>query len=307
VRNVLSILLTSSFPLAHNVDGKEVVFTDGSGMVSMELAKKIWAKCAANKIEPAAYQIRLSTSKGVVHTAPEIDALSQDGEWIYITESMRKAQHSRNLNEGPVGGMSILDAAHFVACVVKSATCRYSARLSFQLIPILCEQGVPLSAIEDLQKRTVLTTIKDLRIPTVSENNQPAVLAFAKAIQRYAHLVYNTLLESKSYEDGSSREKYAWKQERKWLLDDVISSLEKEDGNVNHADMVLCRNAQLYLAVTCGLNIRGTAYFMEIWKNLLKKAVQSATMSFKIEVPGSVYCTIVPGTRLARVEKEQVH
>jgi hypothetical protein len=276
-------------------------------MVSTELATKIWEKCAANKMEPAAYQIRLSTSKGVVQVAPEIDGISGDGEWIYITKSMLKAKHGGSLNDGPVGGMSILDAAHHVACVVKSATCRYPARLSFQLIPILCEQGVPLLAIEDLQKRTVLATIKDLRIPTLSEDNQPAILAFARAIQRYAHLVYNTLLESKIYEDGSSKEKYAWKQERKWLLDDVISSLEKEDGNINHADMVLCRNAQLYLAVTCGLNIRGTTYFMDIWKSLLKKAVQGATMSFKIEVPGSVYCTIVPGTLLYLGQREQVH
>jgi hypothetical protein len=266
-------------------------------MISIELANKIWGKCAANKMEPAAYQIRLSTSKGVVQVAPDIQGMNGDGEWIYITQSMLKARHGGNLGQGPVNGMTILDAAHHVTCVVKSATCRHPARLSFQLIPILCEQGVSLSAIKDLQKRTVLATIKDLRIPTASKDNQPAVMAFAKAIQRYAHLVYNTLLESKIYEERSSRKKYAWRQESTWLLDDVISSLDKEDGNVNHADMVLCRNAQLYLAVTCGLNIRSTAYFMEIWKQLLKKAVQTATLSFKIEVPGSVYCTIVPGAR----------
>jgi len=121
-------------------------------------------------------------------------------------------------------------------------------------------------------------------------------MAFPKAIQRYANLVYNTLLENG---EGSPKEKEAWKQEKKWRLDELISSLEKEDGNVSHADVVLCRNAQLYLAVTSGLNIRGSAYFMEIWKSLVEKAVRSATMSFKIEVPGSVYCTIVPGAGIS--------
>jgi RNA dependent RNA polymerase len=258
--------------------------------MSKELSTKVWAKCATGKPEPAAYQIRLSTSKGVVQVAPDIEDKAPNDERIQITQSMLKAKQKDNVKARLGGRMTILDAAHYVACVVKSATCRYPARLSFQLIPILCEQGVPLSAIKGLQKRTVDATINDLRIPP--QGTQDGNMAFPKAIQRYANLVYNTLLESG---EGSPKEKEAWKQEKKWRLDELISSLETEDGNVGHADMVLCRNAQLYLAATSGLNIRSSAYFMEIWKNLIEKAVRSATMSFKIEVPGSVYCTIVPG------------
>jgi hypothetical protein len=293
-----SILVTSSFPAVREVDGTKVVFTDGSGVISKELSTKVWAKCATGKPEPAAYQIRLGTSKGVVQVAPAINNKAPNDERVQITESMLKARQKENMRAGQVGWMTILDAAHCVVCVVKSATCRYPARLSFQLIPILCEQGVPLSAIKSLQKRTVEATINDLRIPP--QGTQDGNMAFPKAIQRYANLVYNTLLESG---ESSPREKEAWKQEKKWRFDELISSLEQEDGDVIHADMVLCRNAQLYLAITSGLNIRSSVYFMEIWRSLIQKAVRSTTMSFKIEVPGSVYCTIVPGAGICTYER----
>lgn len=204
---------------------------------------------------------------------------------------MLKAKHEGPMKPVPEAKLSILEVAHNLACVVKSATCRYPARLSFQLIPILHEQGVPLSAIEDLQKRTVLATLQDLRIPDVYD---PKNLTFMKAIQRYARLVYNTLLESHIYMENI-KEKYAWKQDKKWMLEEFLASLDKDDSTPNHADVILCPNTQLYLAVTCGLNIRGSEYFMKIWKKLLRKAVKSVTMSFKIEVPGSIYCTIIPG------------
>lgn len=290
--------MNSENPTVRDVGDKEIVFTDGSGVVSQQLAIQIRSKVAANKPEPAAYQIRLSTSKGVVQVMPGSEEESESGEWIEITESMLKARHQDNIPRGLIAGMSILGAAHQVICVVKSATCRYPARLSAQIIPILSEQGVPLSSITALQERAVQTTVKELTIPTIGtgQDYQRASMAFAKAIQRYANLIYFTLIESQpDTREATSKQKFVERQERRWQLDDVISALDQEDGNMNHADMILCRNVQLYLAVTSGLNVKASVYFMEIWKTLVKKAISSATLSFKIEVPGSIYCTIVPG------------
>ncbi|KIM23788.1 hypothetical protein M408DRAFT_11368 [Serendipita vermifera MAFF 305830] len=124
--------------------------------------------------------------------------------------------------------------------------------------------------------------------------NQPAVMAFAKAIQRNAHLVYITLKDSQADGKSTLKTKFAEGQKRRWQLEDIISSMDQEDDNGNHADLILSHNVQLYLAVTSGLNIRGTPYFLGIWRRLLEKAVLSMTLSFNIEVPGSVYSTIVP-------------
>lgn len=282
--------------IKRKVNGKEVIFTDGSGVISGGLARKFREKIAPNKSDPAAYQIRLSTSKGVVQVAPGYEDDSDRKDWIEITESMLKARHNKEITSGLIGGMSILDAAHNLVCVVKSATCRYPARLSAQLIPILCEQGVPISAIEELQKRAVLAIIGDLTIPVVDigKDSQPAVMAFAKAIQRNAHLVYITLKDSQADGKSTLKTKFAEGQKRRWQLEDIISSMDQEDDNGNHADLILSHNVQLYLAVTSGLNIRGTPYFLGIWRRLLEKAVLSMTLSFNIEVPGSVYSTIVP-------------
>ena len=66
----------------------------------------------------------------------------------------------REFTEGPVHGMMIYDAAHYIVCIVKPAPSTYPARLSGQYITILSSRGVPDAVFLELQREAVREELK---------------------------------------------------------------------------------------------------------------------------------------------------
>ena len=66
----------------------------------------------------------------------------------------------REFTKGPVHGMMIYDAAHYIVCIVKPAPSTYPAQLSSQYITILSSRGVPDSVFLELQREAVREELK---------------------------------------------------------------------------------------------------------------------------------------------------
>jgi hypothetical protein len=82
---------------------------------------------------PPATQIRIGSAKGVVQIDPkDVETTNFQGPYmITLTESMAKVKYGpREFTKGPVHGMMIYDAAHYIVCIVKPAPTTYPARLS---------------------------------------------------------------------------------------------------------------------------------------------------------------------------------
>jgi len=62
--------------------------------------------------------------------------------------------------KGPVHGMSIYDAAHYIVCIVKPAPMIYPSRLSGQYMTILSARGVPDEVFLELQQDSVEEALK---------------------------------------------------------------------------------------------------------------------------------------------------
>ena len=111
-----------------------------------------------------AIQIRFSSAKGVVQVDPEDAETSNfNGPYkITLTESMVKVKYNphRRPADGPVHGMSIYDAAHYIVCIVKPAPMIYPSRLSGQYMTILSARGVPDEVFLELQKDSVKEALK---------------------------------------------------------------------------------------------------------------------------------------------------
>ena len=115
-------------------------------------------------LTPPATQIRISSAKGVVQVDPK-DAETPDFNGPYritLSKSMVKVKYDphRRPAEGPVHGMSIYDAAHYIVCIVKPAPQIYPSRLSGQYMTILSAQGVPDKVFLELQRDSVKEALK---------------------------------------------------------------------------------------------------------------------------------------------------
>lgn len=66
----------------------------------------------------------------------------------------------REFIQGPVHGMTIYDAAHYIVCIVKPAPTTYPARLSGQYMTILSSRGVPDDVFLELQREAVREELK---------------------------------------------------------------------------------------------------------------------------------------------------
>jgi hypothetical protein len=216
---------------------------------------------------------------------------------------MLKARHTdRDFREGPVGGLHILDAAHMVICVVKASACRMPARLNAQIIPILCQQGVPEHVIQNFQARTIEDGLEALLRPSVafSELQSDARLKLAKTIQSHAHLVFKTLISDPLYDDyvrvrnrnGSTR------YNDDFAVDDNLATTTDKTSDFTYANLMHGSNEQLYLAILSGFNVMSSQYFIKSWKFLIEKAAKSVFADFHINVDGSALVTMIPGQSL---------
>ena len=71
-----------------------------------------------------------------------------------------KCNPHRQPANGPVHGMSIYDAAHYIVCIVKPAPKIYPSRLSGQYMTILSARGVPDEVFLELQQDSVKEALK---------------------------------------------------------------------------------------------------------------------------------------------------
>lgn len=111
-----------------------------------------------------ATQIRISSAKGVVQVDPkDVETSNVSGPFkITLTESMVKVKYDphRRPAKGPVHGISIYDAAHYILCIVKPAPTIYPSRLSGQYMTILSARGVPDEVFFKLQRDSVKEALK---------------------------------------------------------------------------------------------------------------------------------------------------
>lgn len=219
-----------------------------------------------------------------------------------ITESMLKAKHGdRMIRDGPAGGMHILDAAHYITCVVKTSACRTPARLNAQIIPILCHQGVPMAVLQRLQADTITKCIESLWKPPNSFTSlqSDTRLRLSKAIQSHSHLIFKAIVTDPVY-DGYVRTKFHPASTHSFdafELDTIDRSMD-----ISYANAMHDRHEQLYLAILSGFNVTSSEYFINTWKLLVEKAAKAAFAEFHINVDGSALVTIVPGGLCPKVE-----
>ncbi|PVG01827.1 hypothetical protein CPB86DRAFT_823407 [Serendipita vermifera] len=289
----------------HDIKRNGVVFTDGCGLISEKCAEKHRRKCAAHHLTtPAAYQIRISTAKGVVQKVPGEIAHNMEGKSMWITNSMVKAkQLPRSFAQpgsGPplLNGFHILDAAHMVTCIVKASKWTFPSRLSSQLIPILVNQGVHKTTIQKLQQAELEVIFKGLMEPLCRSTSMSETerLSFAKAIQKHGNLIYKSLVEDQA-SDGSPhlpRMRNKAKNVEDINLDDIIALTPEEEADFEVADLAFCQSQQLYLAVIAGLDVLGFEYFTKLWKKIINHCAMNSILSFHVEVKESAYCMILP-------------
>lgn len=140
------------------------MFTDGAGLESASVARACWRKYHPNDYStPPATQIRIGSAKGVVQIDPkDVETSSFHGPYtITLAESMAKVKYGpREFANGPVHGMTIYDAAHYIVCIVKPAPTTYPARLSGQYMTILSARGVRDEVFLELQRDAVREELK---------------------------------------------------------------------------------------------------------------------------------------------------
>ncbi|KAG8836393.1 hypothetical protein FRC17_003303 [Serendipita sp. 399] len=276
----------------------DYVFTDGSGRISSTAARELKQKLFSRmEIPPSAYQIRISTAKGVVQVDPHFpdshdpDDGTSPGSLV-ISRSMLKAIHGEcdHKCDGPplLGDIPIIKAAHFVVCVNREAGIRHPANLSKQLIPILCDQGVTVATIKELQEKDIMRIISSLSLLHTDDH-----LEFAKAIQVEANLIYRAQMEDPSRPPQSARFRGKSNTDQ-WSLEDVVPAVEDDGSNIVYASSNLCDYQKLYLAVISGFNIRSSTYFINIWKKLVRQSVLKGVADFRIQLERSCYAMIVP-------------
>jgi hypothetical protein len=264
-----------------------------------------WKTAAHHVVAPSAYQIRISTAKGVVQKVPEVIASQMRGRSMWISHSMVKAQRPESLfaeqGSGPplLNGFHILDAAHMVTCVVKAAKWSYPARLSSQLIPILVNRGVKRETIQKLQQAELDIIFKGLMEPLCRPGSlsETETLTFAKAIQKHGNLIYRCLVEDQA-SNGSphiSRLRNKHKNVEDIDLEDIIALTPEEEAGLEGADLAFCQSQQLYLAVISGLDVLSFEYFTKLWKRIINHCAMSSILAFHVELRESAYCMILPG------------
>lgn len=119
-------LTVSSYEPIEDWKNEKYIFSDGCGMISLELAREVAQKLNLPKV-PSAYQIRFAGFKGVVAVYP------QNSSPLALRPSMKKFEtHHR--------GLDILNIAEPFPCY-----------LNRQVILILSALGVPDSSFETLQ------------------------------------------------------------------------------------------------------------------------------------------------------------
>jgi RNA dependent RNA polymerase len=143
-----------------NDDG--VDFTDGAGLMTPSVSRSLLQKYGGLSSHQLhlAYQIRIHTAKGVLLVDPVMLKNHQFSgpHQLKLYRSMCKASRGRaGLRPGPVNGLSILDAACCILCIVKPAPSSSSdgARLSSQFVTILSHGGVPDEVFIQLQSEAL--------------------------------------------------------------------------------------------------------------------------------------------------------
>ncbi|MCJ1313593.1 hypothetical protein MMC25_007272 [Agyrium rufum] len=132
--------------LGKNPDG--VVMNDGCARISKAAAKEIWEKLKINSQMPSAFQGRIGGAKGmwfvdlINETLPGPKVTTSD-IWIEITDSQLKFEGHPIDEHSPDPGRVTFD-------VLSWSTPLSSSALSFQLIPILVDRGVPKDTLEKL-------------------------------------------------------------------------------------------------------------------------------------------------------------
>lgn len=272
-------------------------------MISEQLSAELWAACTVRSITPpSAYQIRIGTSKGVVQVATRREPAIDRGRWIALTRSMLKAVHDgRSLRPGPIMlstyGVHILDAAHFVTSIVKPSSCRIPARLNAQIIPILCEQGVPETVIWEFQAQTIASRLEALLTPSKAFLDlQPnARLKLAKSIQTQACLIFKAMTVDPMLERIARSHSSSSLLSEDFAFEELLATTAERNSEFSYANLIQTRNEQLYMAIMSDFNVMSSTYFVDIWKKLIKDAAYSVIADHHIVVESSALVTIVPG------------
>jgi hypothetical protein len=312
------------------------MFTDGAGIMSLSVALAMCRKYSTtpNPDTPVAYQIRIQTAKGVLLVDPK---MLIDGEYggphmIKLHDSMVKAKRGKKeLRDGPVEGMHILDAACCILCIVKPApnSGPNGARLSSQFITILSDRGVPdevfLKLQEDaLEKElSVWMDVKAEGSPGSRRLTQESRLSLARIIGR--SLGFAMMIKKQELGAAAKGLGYGYRSRERVMEEDdeqsedeppapvkngltrfeSFSSEVTESGKIqpqaspwSHNEISgfpALKTQALQDALLAGIDVVRSNYWLGIWKDLAQAAMTNIATKFHLPVERSASGFFQPG------------
>ncbi|KAG8814201.1 hypothetical protein FRC17_001249, partial [Serendipita sp. 399] len=277
------------------VNNEKVIFTDGAGLMTpstaLALAKKyLWKEGDRPSELPLAFQIRIRVAKGVLLV--EHDKLNNqtfnEPFGVTLRSSMIKANQGRqDLRPGPVEGLHILDAACCILNVVKPAPISSAggSRLSAQFITILVDCDVKKAVFLELQRNAMQNEVKAWT--SIGLTGEGKNRRLDRSTQLYlTHLIgksQNFAAILKSQELGGAAKGLGYK-----MYDKKEDWEDPDDENADDVSGWPMRKVKaLQNALDACINVYGSAYWTEIWQDVVISALRRLISRFHLTVERS--------------------
>ncbi|KAG8797208.1 hypothetical protein FRC17_007817 [Serendipita sp. 399] len=295
--------------------------------VAYALAQKYFRKDGDRPREvPLAFQVRIQTAKGVLLVDPVMLTNGEiNGPFrIKLYESMIKANQGRPpKRSGPVEGLHILDAACCILNIVKPAPVSSAdgSRLSAQFITILSDCGVPNELFLGLQEKslrkeleawTSITFIGTQEKFTLDQSTRTNLASMISKSQNFALSLKQRELGGAARGLGYKKynKKENWEDSDEEGADDEEESLDPMKAfesfttttttgtmDINSATPAFSHNPisgwpmtkarALHDALLAGVEVHKSVYWVKIWHEVAKAAMQRIVAKFHFTVERS--------------------
>ena len=230
---------------------------------------------------------------------------------------------------GPVHGMSIYDAAHYIVCIVKPAPMIYPTRLSGQYMTILSARGVPDEVFLELQQDSVKEALKVIgdvhRWWDNGSQTRAGVngrMQLAAALETAGGLAISV---KKRDTAGAARGLGFWRSGDDWLRKkgtqdrcsssraipaaspdessrpaSIPRSTPVVDGAWKRDEVSgypLLKYEALRMAALQGLDIARSNHFSSLWTYIVTDVIRGVVLDLHLPVPRSSGGFLQPGTR----------
>ncbi|KAG8810995.1 hypothetical protein FRC17_002666 [Serendipita sp. 399] len=294
---------------------------------ALALAKKyLWKEGDRPSELPLAFQIRIQVAKGVLLVEHDKlnNKTFNEPFGVTLRSSMIKANQGRqDLRPGPVDGLHILDAACCILNVVKPAPVSSAdgSRLSAQFITILSDCGVPNELFLGLQKKSLrkeleawtnITFIGTRKKCTLDQNTRTNLASMITRSQNFAlslkqrelggaarGLGYKKYNEKENWEDSDEEgtEDEEESLDTMKVFESFTTTTTTGTMDINYAAPAFSHNPisgwpmtkarALHDAFLAGIEVHKSAYWVQIWHEVAKSAMQRIVAKFHFAVERS--------------------